>query len=288
MSSRMSIAVTSMAVIVGLGGCAGTLENRTQEMTKSDPKPMPQAPQRTPQDVRTPVPPSVREPISSSPAPQAGPYIRIDTGWSFARNAGFRDDAAVSPTCFVAVVYPGVCGAELNHVGSSHIFGVSAGYRISSGVRADVSIARRSGYELKGFDPEGTFFDPNITSDSIIANAYFDLPFSWAGVKPFVGGGIGYGRNKMDPIKWYDPTSSGVLPGGSHSGVIWQLTVGADIVLAKKWTLEIGYKYMDLGKIKKNAGPDIAGQFNPPPNGTGSASGNLRADELTIGFRYNF
>ena len=116
----------------------------------------------------------------------------------------------------------------------------------------------------------------------------FDLPFDWAGVKPFIGGGIGYGRNKMDPIKWQDPTSSGVLPGGSSSGLVWQLTFGADIRLPEKWILEIGYRYADLGKIKKDAGPDLAGQFNPPPNGTGSATGKLRTDEVTIGFRYDF
>ncbi len=288
MSLRGWIALTSTGVLVSLGGCA-TAPQGQQEITMAEPQPMQQAPQRTPQqDVRTPLPPPVAEPITSPSIQQTGSYVRIDTGWSFSQNAGFRDDAAVSPTCFIAVSYPGGCGAELNHAGSSPVFGVTAGYHIRPGLRADVSVARRSGYELKGSDPEGTLFDPKITSDSIMANVYFDLPFNWIGMKPFIGGGIGYGHNKMDPIKWRDATSSGVLPGGSSSGFVWQLSLGADIPLSATWALEIGYRYMDLGKIKKDAGPDIDGQFNPPPNGTGSATGSLRANELMVGFRYTF
>jgi opacity protein-like surface antigen len=121
-----------------------------------------------------------------------------------------------------------------------------------------------------------------------MASAYFDLPFALGLAKPYLGGGIGYGRNKMDPIRWSDGTTSGVLPGGSSSGVVWQLSGGVEIPVAQKVTLELGYRYSDLGKIKKDAGPDLAGQFNPPPNGTGSATGNLRANEILLGLRYAF
>jgi opacity protein-like surface antigen len=279
-------------------------------MVQAEPQPMQQAPARAPQEVRTPLPPqtiapgqqgsstpqqaappAAGTPAPAAPAPRpsaAGPYVRADIGWSWARNADFADDAAVSPTCFIAVNYPGVCGASLNSLGSSAIFGVGAGYRFGNGFRADVTLEYRGGYNLSGSDPEGTYFDPQVTSKGALINGYYDLPLVLGPFRPYVGGGIGYSKNKMDPINWYDSTSSGTLPGGSTNSVAWQLTLGTNIDLGDKWVIDVRYRYSDFGRFKKDAGPDLAGQFNPPPNGTGPATGYLRASEVIVGVRRDF
>jgi opacity protein-like surface antigen len=52
--------------------------------------------------------------------------------------------------------------------------------------------------------------------------------------------------------------------------------------------LEVAYRYTDLGKIVKDAGPDQAGQFFGPGSVTGSATGKLRTNELLLAVRYGF
>lgn len=302
-AAALAVIPVALGAMTILGGCATNAGQ--QHMVQADPQPMQQAPERAPQEVRTPLPPQTATPVTKAPAappsapprtaapppsrsPVGGPYVRADIGWSWARNADFTDDAPVSPTCFIAVNYPGVCGASLNSLGSSAVFGIGAGYRFGNGFRADVTLEYRGGYNLSGADPEGTYFDPQVTSKGALINGYYDLPVAWGPFRPYVGGGIGYSKNKMDPINWYDATSTGTLPGGSNNSVAWQLTLGTNIDLGDKWVVDVRYRYSDFGKFKKDAGPDLAGQFNPPPNGTGPATGYLRASEFIIGVRRDF
>lgn len=300
--------------LVGIGGagflvaCSSPSSQAPQSaaMTQAEPTAMAQAPSS--QAVHTPLPPPTATPVPSSQAqpsppaastpptaspvpistPTTGPYVRLDVGHSVARQANFKDDHAVSPTCFIAVNYPGVCGASLNHLGSSTALGIGVGYRFGNGWRGDITYGHREGYNLRGRDPEGTDFDPPVSSKSMVASLYYDFPIMLGMVQPFAGGGFGRSRNTMNTLQWRDPTSSGRLPGGKNNAFAWQFSAGANFVVSRDLIIELGYRYMDMGKFKKSAGADLEGQFNPPPNGTGSATGRLRADELYLSVRREF
>ena len=61
-------------------------------------------------------------------------------------------------------------------------------------------------------------------------------------------------------------------------------------MLQPGWTLEVLYRYSDMGKFVKSAGPDQfapSGTFNASGN-TGAATGKLRANELIVGVRWDF
>lgn len=283
----------ALVPVVFLAACSSP-PSRSSAMTQSAPEAMAQAPERSPQEVRTPLPPPTAtrvEESGSSPLPGGstpGVYARVEVAHSMARSADFRDDRAVSPDCFIAVNYPGVCGASLDRLGSATAVGVGVGYRFGNGFRADVSYSRRRGYDLRGHDPEGTYFDPPVTSDALLAGLYYDFPRVFGMVQPFAGGGVGRSRNEMDPLRWSDPSSSGKLPGGKRNAFAWQFSAGINIFLRENLVLEVGYRYMDLGKFKKSAGQDLVGNFNAPGVGTGSATGRLRADEITLALRRDF
>jgi opacity protein-like surface antigen len=289
MASKASIGVIAALALLGLGGCASQ-----QAMTSEESKPLAQAPERAPQEVKTPLPPQTisREPAPSpapAPAPARGLYVAAQVGYSDARSANFKEDNPGAADCFLFTTATS-CGGTLNSLGSSAVFGVSVGYRFSPMFRADVSYQQRSGYDLSGWDPAGTYFDPKVKSDSVMVSGFLDFPYKIAGrVQPYAGVAIGRSRNTMEALNWNDPTCcTGTLnPGGSHTSTAWQLTLGAAITLVDKLVLDLGYRYTDLGKFEKPMGSDQVGDFN----GTGtttSATGKLRANEFLIGLRYDF
>jgi opacity protein-like surface antigen len=217
-----------------------------------------------------------------------GPYVRAEAGFSKAVNPHFRDDNPHSPNCFLLAV-SGPCTGELDKLGNGRTLGIGVGYRFPGGIRADVTYNRRSGFELKGWDPAGTYFDPPVKTDTLMFSGTFDLPVKLGSFKPYVGLGIGRTKNDMKPINWFDPgCCTGTLTGGKKSDTAWQIALGGDIDLSGGLVLEIAYRYTDLGKIVKNAGPDQAGQFFGPGSVTGPASGKLRTNELLLALRYGF
>ncbi len=289
-----------------LGGCMA-------RMTQADSAPLPQADPRAPQDVRTPLPPPDKgAPVpapgqAQAPAPASAPvqaqprspfpgfYFQIGTGWSWAKSAGMTN-AHPEPNgsnCLLQTPSPHVCAGSLNHLGSSFVIGAGVGYRFPAGFRADVTYSNRSGYDLQGTSPSGVNFDPKTTANTVMVNGYFSVPYTIADkATPYIGGGIGRSKNKVNNINWTDPpgpdAESGQVPGGSKSSTAWQLTLGAEVRVAPNWILDIGYRYSDLGKLQTNAGPATAGESFNEDNFTTPLTGKLRTNEVLLNFRYEF
>ena len=209
-------------------------------------------------------------------------YWRVDSGYSWSRDAGIADKN-----------FPldqGICGnaactvpGKLNDADDSFILGGGVGYRFDPSLRADFTISYRGGYKVSGVDAgvPATAFSADINSWAYMLNGYYDIPVSGSW-KPYVGGGLGYARNKLDSISASVPGVSASLPSGTKSGMAWSLMAGVGYPLSKTMTLDIGYRFMDLGKIESNAGP-----ISPAAFGTYSgATGKLRAHEFTIGLRF--
>ncbi|HYM30025.1 MAG TPA: hypothetical protein VEU47_01910, partial [Candidatus Cybelea sp.] len=74
----------------------------------------------------------------------SGPYLRLDSGFSWARDPGLNT-TGTSP--FFAGVMVNTTGDSL---GNSFVFGGGAGYRINSMFRADFTLGYRGGYDLEG------------------------------------------------------------------------------------------------------------------------------------------
>ncbi len=233
----------------------------------------------------------------SGSADKVGPYIRAEAGYTKAVNPNLRDDDPNSANCFLlgTSLSGRPCTGELNKLGSGWTMGAGVGYRFAGGIRAGVSYNHRSGFELKGRDPAGTDFDPPVKADTVMLTGTFDIPVKLGPISPHIGLGIGRSKNKMDAIKWFDPgppADRGVLTGGTKNSTAWQFEIGGDIDLSGGWVLEIGYRYTDLGKVVKNAGPDQAPSATTGPCNasvvTVSSSVKLRTNELLMAVRFGF
>jgi opacity protein-like surface antigen len=222
------------------------------------------------------------------------PYVRFEAGMSQPEKARFRDNDPNSPNCFLiaASTTGNRCDGTLNHLGTGWTLGAGLGYQFTDRFRVDVSYNHRAGYKLKGTDPAGTDFDPDVKSRASMVNGTYNLPMVMGSIKPFIGGGIGRSRNEMKPLNWNDPgCCSGTLTGGSKTDRAWQFTFGGEILLDKgEKTLEFLYRHMDMGRFVKNLGPDQAapaGSFNASGI-TGPGTGRLRSNEFLFAIRRNF
>ncbi len=119
--------------------------------------------------------------------PAAGWYLRFDTGISHAR----AEDLGTSP-----------------------VIGGGLGYAYLPGLRGDLTLTYRSG------------FDEDFQALTTLLSLYVDL-YSTRRVSPYAGFGAGFSRNELDSR--------------ITTGFAWQICAGANIQLGNRWLLEIGY-----------------------------------------------
>lgn len=219
--------------------------------------------------------------VNNSNAVEPGYYLRAGTGWSWAKDADFREDDPNSNP-FLFIVYPAAVGGDvLDDIGDSPIIRAGVGYRFNESFRTDITASYRWGFELDDADIAGTAFQADIESTAFMVNGYYDIPVDLGALRPFVGVGIGMAKNKLDGLAWNDMIASGSIPGGSETGFAWQLMLGAAVEISDRIAMEFGYRYYDGGEFKKDAGWDNTVSWY-----TGSATGDLQAHEAMIEFIY--
>jgi opacity protein-like surface antigen len=83
------------------------------------------------------------------------------------------------------------------------------------------------------------------------------------------------------------PDTTNQTPSGTSSGLAWQLAAGVGIAVTSNLTLDVGYRYVDLGSIKVDQGRYNYVNFTPNTD-TNGLKGDLRTHELALGLRYSF
>lgn len=109
----------------------------------------------------------------------------------------------------------------------------------------------------------------NLKKYSVMANVYYDY-LTCTPWTPYVGAGLGYAWLKdvwhLEDIKIKDK---------STYNLAWQIMAGVTYDLNPNWKLDAGYRYADLGRVRKNYG-DVVSKTS------------LRDHEIMFGVRYTF
>lgn len=182
-------------------------------------------------------------------------YVRADAGGSF-------------PT-----------GSDLDGFGTSPLFGVGVGFSPLPFLRTDVTLSYRSDYS--GSATEAIL--PGVTASeksdikSLVGmlNAYYDFP-TFINVKPYIGGGVGLARNELGDTTVTVGGATATVGGSTKTQFAWQLGGGVAFSVAPAIALDIAYHYLDAGKFETAS---FAGT---------TASGRLKAHEVTAGIRVGF
>jgi opacity protein-like surface antigen len=179
-------------------------------------------------------------------------------------------------------------------------FGLGIGYYFNNWLRFDVTGEYRANANFHGLDigaiTGGGFIDDRYTASksewTFLLNGYVDLG-TWSNFTPFVGAGIGTSRNTIsnfgDISACTNSTSCSVNGGSDAFGdtaskwsFAWALYAGVGYKVTKDVTIELAYRYLDLGDATTGNVSNFVGdccatyQFN-----------HLTSQDLKLGLRFN-
>jgi len=201
----------------------------------------------------------VYEPVPVPPPAVGGWYLRGDIGVS---NQRVKDifNAQINATS------PGI--ASLIHqyaaFDGAAFFGGGVCFQFNSWIRADVTGEWRSRANFHGLDivtitaAPPFNMQPDVYSASkseavVLANVYLDLGTWWC-ITPFVGAGVGGSRNTIHSFIDFSTNtvnfnggSTAFAPEGHKWDFAWALYAGVAYKVTPGFTVELAYRYLNLG-----------------------------------------
>jgi opacity protein-like surface antigen len=195
-----------------------------------------------------------------------GWYLRGDIGMT---NQSFKSLHSANID-FVNTNFPGSLQNHGFGFDSSTSYDLGVGYQFNNWLRADFTGEYRGKANLHGSQsiPEGSSFGGPFFSEAnnysgsksewvFMANAYVDLG-TWWGVTPFVGAGVGTARNTISGFRDdgvilntanATPFSNSVTYAneGSKWNLAWALHAGLAYKVLPGLTVELAYRYINLG-----------------------------------------
>lgn len=153
----------------------------------------------------------------------------------------------------------------------SPLAGGGVGYRFNRWFRADVTGEYRSAAAFTGLERYrdaslslGYGTDEYTASKrevAVLLNGYVDLG-SWYGLTPFLGAGVGAARITLDNFKDTNVVTQGLAyaKAGSKTNLAWALHAGVGYEVSPSFTVELAYRYLNLGDGRTGTVYNYAGQ----------------------------
>ena len=135
-----------------------------------------------------------------------------------------------------------------------------------------------------------------LSSLSAILAAYVDLPGlglpRLGPLAPFVGAGVGAARTWIGETRMTFPATTTIVPGASRTGFAWMLTAGVAVALDERMTLDLAWRYSDLGEVRTGRGAGRVvwrdGSRRPLPLDLAATRARLASHGLRLSLRYAF
>lgn len=257
------------------------------------------------------LPPAPRiESPREEPEEFAGWYLRGDVGIGFDRNAKLRstpNPLTQGGAGFIPTAYT-ISEAA---IGATPFIGLGVGYRFNNWFRTDFTMEYRSAsfgaYDqlvwnngAGGQNVLRNFYRGNLSSLVAMFNGYVDLG-TWHGLTPFIGVGVGVASSRFrgltdngynnlfaGPGAPANSVTSGVYAVKNSRSFAWALMAGLAYQVNSRLTMEMGYRYLNIGKVR-SASPRCAA---PGPGFQACANialevGRSGTHDLRFGMRWN-
>jgi opacity protein-like surface antigen len=189
------------------------------------------------------------------PPPEPVPVVDVG-GWYLRGDIGVTNQRVRKLTNPLDASYANVSTVYKNF-DSSSLFGIGAGYKFNSWLRADVTGEYRSRANFHGqqlaYPVGGGVVNPDTYTASKsewlgMVNAYLDLG-TWYGITPFVGAGIGFSRNTIHDFTDSSVVFNSVAFGRTRSktNFAWALHAGLSYQVTPGFAVELAYRYLNMG-----------------------------------------
>ena len=71
---------------------------------------------------------------------------------------------------------------------------------------------------------------------------------------PFVGACLGVVRTRIGQTRMTFPAAAAIVPDASRTGLAWMVTAGVAAALSERVTLDLAWRYTDLGAVHTGRG----------------------------------
>ncbi len=249
--------------------------------------------------------PSYDTPLRGTVDATSGIYVRGDVGVGITRIRKFTSDdydTGIAGGFIEGLQFSGE--RDPNPV----FVGVGIGYRFNNWLRADATIEYRTassfGYtdrfnrpDLSPLSAQSNTYNGTLASTVGLFNAYADLgTFCQLGcITPFVGAGVGFVNHQVTGLTdqgivsfpelapgQTDFPTLGIYRNGSRTNLAWALHAGAAYNVTPNVTLELAYRYLNLGQAQSSAGTNT---FNGSPLAAIKAK-EIDSHDVKLGMRW--
>ncbi len=240
------------------------------------------------------------------PAPVLAPAVDF-SGWYLRGDIGFSNQQVRSLFNANYANFVSVSNIDKGF-DAAPFFGLGIGYTVNNWLRFDVTGEYRGAANFHGLDvgllPVCTGVAPCFADDrytgsksewTFLLTGYVDLG-TWWNITPFIGAGVGFSRNTISnfgDISVCLDSSSCATSGGSDAfggtaskwNFAWALHAGLAYQVYRNVTLELAYRYIDLGNAE--SGNLIA--FDGTNNIVNPMEfHHLTSHDVKLGVRFNF
>lgn len=162
--------------------------------------------------------------------------------------------------------------------------GFSLGYDMGA-IRSEAELLYSQIDVTYSMDSDGYFASDeyNVSILTGFMNIYYDIHTNTA-LTPYIGGGMGLSSvnmeytSKLNGQTFYNKEQR-------NNNFAWHIGVGASYEISDNMSLDLSYRYMDLGKYKIE---DNNLSLGLDYTSTASLSGNLSSHQALLGFRISF
>jgi opacity protein-like surface antigen len=232
------------------------------------------------------------QPYYAPPAQDFGGwYLRGDIGMTNSKGKLFNNNYAQVPAGGLTQEGEGFTG------GTS--YGVGVGYQFNSWFRGDITGEYRSRVSFSGTDiaqfPGASFSDVyqgGYTSWVGLVNAYVDLGTWWC-LTPFIGAGVGAAHiettglqdsgSNFTALNGAQGGASYFANGASTTNFAWAAHAGVAYKVNNNFTVELAYRYLDMGTAVHGFGSSFDGSNAGPSS---FQYRDLTSQDVKLGVRW--
>jgi opacity protein-like surface antigen len=200
--------------------------------------------------------------MAIAPPPYAPPVVEDFGGWYLRGDIGFSNQRVSRLNNALDV--NATTSVQTLNFNTAGIFGLGVGYRFNNWFRADITGEYRGNSQFFGTD--AITFAGGFGTDTyhatksewvVLGNAYVDLGTWWC-ITPFIGAGVGGARVSINGFTDQGITTPLVPPGPALASLAfgdnvsrwnfaWALHAGVAYRVTPNFTVELAYRYLDMG-----------------------------------------